>query len=253
MFEFTFLDFLKTFLGLFLIIAGRYFFVSGVFFWYLWKKKHPFQPLQKLEPAPARVRSEICWSMMTSLLFALPSAVMIESWKAGGTLIYSDIHQYGWLYTVGSFFVYLFLHDTYFYWTHVWMHAKPKRFMRFHQVHHQSLDPTPWTAFSFHPFEGMIEAIIIPLMVFVIPIHIGALLLMLTLMTFFGVVNHCGFEVYPKSWMNSWWGKWMITPSHHNHHHKRFNTNYGLYFRFWDYWMKTDDGYSKLVPSKVKA
>ena len=56
MFEFTFLDFLKTFLGLFLIIAGRYFFVSGVFFWYLWKKKHPFQPLQKLEPVPERVR-----------------------------------------------------------------------------------------------------------------------------------------------------------------------------------------------------
>ena len=232
-------DFLVTCVGLYFIIVIRYFIIAGLFYWALWKRKTQHVKLATKDPSPRLVRSEIGWSLLTSIIFTIPGAYMIEAWKHGGSLIYEDPNQYGWPYMLFSLFLLLFLHDTYFYWTHRWMH-RPKVFKIFHKVHHQSLNPTPWAAFSFHPTEGFVEAIIIPLLVFVFPVHIGVLLFALTAMTFFGVVNHCGFEIYPKSWMKGYFAKIMITPTHHNLHHKKFDHNFGLYFRFWDQLMGTD-------------
>ena len=39
-----------------------------------------------------------------------------------------------------SLLVYLFLHDTWFYWTHRWMH-RPRVFRLAHAVHHASKPP----------------------------------------------------------------------------------------------------------------
>ncbi|WP_235335012.1 sterol desaturase family protein [Aphanizomenon flos-aquae] len=164
---------------------------------------------------------------------------MIEMINLGYTKVYLNFMDYGWVYLPLSLFIYLILHDTYFYWTHRWLHI-PSIYRRFHQVHHESINPTPWTSFSFDPVESMMQAIIIPLMVFIIPIHISMVGLLLTLMTIFGVVNHTGYEVYPYSWIRGFWGKHWITPTHHTIHHHKFNCNYGLYFRFWDKLMNTD-------------
>ncbi|MEZ4871068.1 MAG: sterol desaturase family protein [Bdellovibrionales bacterium] len=124
---------------------------------------------------------------------------MIEAWKNGGTLIYEDPGQYGYLYIIFSLILFMFLHDTYFYWTHRWMH-RPSIFKVFHKVHHQSMNPTPWAAFSFHPTEGVVEAVIIPLLVFSFRFTHGSVVVCFDRDDIFGVVNHCGFEIYPKSW-----------------------------------------------------
>jgi sterol desaturase/sphingolipid hydroxylase (fatty acid hydroxylase superfamily) len=84
------------------------------------------------------------------------------------------------------------------------------------------------------------QAVIIPIMLLIIPIHTSMLILLLILMTVFGVINHLGYEVYPRSWMKGFWAEHWITPSHHTLHHHKFNCNYGLYFRFWDKVMGTD-------------
>src|SRR3546814_1568014 len=55
-----------------------------------------------------------------------------------------------------SVLLYLLIHDTWFYWTHRWMH-RPALFRRCHAVHHQSRPPTAWTAMSFHPWESRSE------------------------------------------------------------------------------------------------
>jgi len=57
---------------------------------------------------------------------------------------------------------------------------KPKVFRVFHKAHHNSPNPTPWAAFSLHPYEGILEAIIIPALVFIGPVHVSALLFALT-------------------------------------------------------------------------
>jgi sterol desaturase/sphingolipid hydroxylase (fatty acid hydroxylase superfamily) len=174
---------------------------------------------------------------------------MITMIVSGNTKVYFNPLEYSLLYLPLSLFIYLFLHDTYFYWTHRWLHI-PRIYRRYHQIHHESINPTPWASFSFDPFESVIQAIIIPILVFIIPIHISMVLLLLTLMTIFGVVNHTGYEIYPRSWMIGFWGKNWITPTHHTFHHHKFNCNYGLYFRFWDKLMNTDVMTKKLGVGK---
>jgi sterol desaturase/sphingolipid hydroxylase (fatty acid hydroxylase superfamily) len=34
--------------------------------------------------------------------------------------------------------------------------------------------------------------------------------------------------------------KYKTASTHHNLHHEKFKGNYGLYFTFWDKWMKTE-------------
>lgn len=144
------------------------------------------------------------------------------------------------IYILASVMLFLFLHDTFYYWFHRWMH-RPGIYQVWHQAHHYSTNPTPWASFAFHPYEALIAGLIVPALTFVIPIHLGALLFMLSLMTITAVINHCGFEVFPRSWIaSSWFGGWFITATHHNHHHTKFTKNYGLYFRWWDKWMGTD-------------
>lgn len=231
-----------TAVGLYFIILIRYFIVAGFFYWLLWVYKSPkFQNrrLNEQDPSPQVIKSEIKWSLLTAIIFSIPGAIMIEAWKLGGTKIYVEISEYGILYAIFSIPLYMFLHDTYFFWTHKLMHH-PKLFKTFHQVHHNSRSPTPWASFSFSLWEACIEALIIPVMAFFIPIHLGALAMVLTTMTVFGVTNHAGYEIFPKSWMRGIWGNAMITATHHNLHHRNYNVNYGLYFRFWDKLLGSD-------------
>lgn len=229
-------------LFMFAMLSTRYLIVSSVLYWLLWVRRPQsweVRRLHDLDRRKSKIKNEIKWSIFSCLIFALPSAFIMEMIALGQTKVYINPMEYGWLYLPVSLFIYLFLHDTYFYWTHRWLHI-PSIYHRFHKVHHESINPTPWTSFSFDPVESIITAIIIPILVFIIPIHISILFLLLILMSIFGVVNHIGYEVYPRSWMRGFWGENWITPTHHTLHHHKFNCNYSLYFRFWDKLMNTD-------------
>ena len=62
----------------------------------------------------------------------------------------------------------------------------------------------------------------------------------MTSMTIFGVINHLGYEIYPRFLVDRGVGHWFISVTYHNWHHRRFNCNFALYFRLWDIWMETD-------------
>lgn len=231
------MELFTTSIALYFIILIRYFLVAGSVYWLVTNKK--FKKLNEDTPSKYVIKGEIKWSIVSSLVFAIPGAYMLEAWKTGGTKIYNDPFQYGPLYLILSAIIYLFVHDTYFYWTHRVMHH-PKLFPKFHQTHHNSRNPTPWAAFSFSPWEACVEALIIPAMTFFIPINIGVLIFVLTTMTIFGVTNHAGYEIFPLKWMRGSWGDHIITATHHNLHHQNYKVNFGLYFRFWDRLLKTD-------------
>jgi lathosterol oxidase len=225
-----------------LIIIGRYFAIAGFFYWVLWKRPGNLLRARRLTdimPPAKLIRSEIRWSVIASFIYAVPGVVVIEAWKNGHTALYTEISQFGWVYLLMSIGVYLFLHDTYFYWTHRLMH-RPKLFPVFHRVHHESRQPTPWAGFSFHPYESILGALILPVLVFLIPIHVGALLFILTLMTVVSVTNHSGFEILPDEILRGFIGRHWISASHHNLHHLNYRCNFALYFRFWDKVMNTD-------------
>jgi sterol desaturase/sphingolipid hydroxylase (fatty acid hydroxylase superfamily) len=245
---------LLTFLALTAIIAFRYMLISGLFYWLLWRRKSSGAGAIKLmagQPAAGAVQKEIGWSLLSSFIYAAPAAVVFELWRLGGTAVYMDMAAMPLWYLPVSVGVYLFLHDTYFYWTHRLMHQK-RVFPIMHRVHHESRPPTPWASFSFHPYESVLGAIFLPALALVIPIHIGAVLFILTVMTLAAVLNQSGYEIFPRWWLRGWPGHHLITAAHHDLHHKHFSCNYGLYFRFWDKLMRTDimeSEYDFLAPS----
>jgi sterol desaturase/sphingolipid hydroxylase (fatty acid hydroxylase superfamily) len=106
---------------------------------------------------------------------------------------------------------------------------------------------------SFHPLEALTGAIVVPALVLAIPIHAGALLAVLAIMTFMGVTNHMGWEVFPRQLVHGRAGKWLITARHHQRHHREYNCNYGLYFRFWDRLCGTDRGLGAFARPDCRA
>jgi len=189
-----------------------------------------------------QIRSEIAWSLLSAAIYGLPAGVVAWGWQARGwTRIYADLHAHPLWYLPLSVLLYLFVHDTWFYWTHRLMH-RPRWFRLAHAVHHASRPPTAWAAMSFHPIEALSGAVVIPVLVFLVPIHVAMLGVVLTVMTIMGVTNHMGWEMFPRALVHSRAGQWLITASHHHRHHEHYQCNYGLYFRFWDRLCGTDRG-----------
>lgn len=244
-----FWGFVATYAGLSAIIIARYFVIVAPIHWALWQrtpaadKPARARRLSKREPTRATITNEIRLSVISSFIYALPAAIILEMWKAGGTAIYGGVPDGlgAWLWLPISAGVYLFAQDTWFYATHRIMHH-PKLFKHTHAGHHRSVQPTPWASFSFDPIEAVSSAWLLPAMALFLPIHWATALIILMLMTINSVFNHAGWEVYPKHWIDGWWGRHIITASHHNLHHTRFTGNYGLYFRFWDRVCGTDRG-----------
>ncbi|AUW60404.1 sterol desaturase [Sphingobium sp. SCG-1] len=194
-----------------------------------------------------QIRREIGWSLASALIYGFPAGIVAWGWQAHGwTRIYTDVQAFPLWYVPLSILAYLFAHDTWFYWTHRWMH-RPNLFRVAHAVHHASRPPTAWAAMSFHPWEALTGAIVIPALVFLIPIHVAALGAVLTIMTIMGVSNHMGWEMFPRWLVRGPAGDWLITATHHQRHHDQYNCNYGLYFRIWDRLCGTDRGLGKFA------
>ncbi|MGB7373619.1 sterol desaturase family protein [Pontixanthobacter sp.] len=222
-----------------LIVGIRYLLTSGLF---AWATSHVRPGLYgKLG---GQIRREVAWSLVSAAIYGIPAGIVAWGWNNHEwTLIYTDLAAYPLWYLPISLLLLLFAHDTWFYWTHRWMH-QPRVFKIAHAVHHASRPPTAWAAMSFHPIEALTGAVVIPLLVFVIPIHVAVLGLVLAIMTVMGVTNHMGWEMFPRAIVHSRLGNWLITASHHQRHHEAYSCNYGLYFRFWDRICKTDRGLS---------
>ncbi|OYX61237.1 MAG: sterol desaturase [Sphingomonadales bacterium 32-64-17] len=227
-------------LAMTLIVGVRYLITSGAFAW----ATHKVRPglYKGLNP---QIRMEIFWSLASAAIYGVPAGIVAWGWQERGwTRIYTGWTDYPLWYLPLSLFLYLFLHDTWFYWTHRWMH-RPAVFRVAHAVHHASRPPTAWAAMSFHPVEAVTGAVVIPALVFFIPIHIAMLGTVLAIMTLMGVTNHMGWEMFPRALVHSRLGHWLITASHHHRHHENYRCNYGLYFRFWDHLCGTDRGLSQ--------
>ena len=221
------------------IVGLRYLITSGAFAW----------ATQRVRPGlyaglGPQIRREIGWSLGSAAIYGIPAGVVAWGWQhRGWTQIYTETGSQPLWYLPVSLFLYLFAHDSWFYWTHRWMH-RPRPFRIAHAVHHASRPPTAWAAMSFHPLEALTGAVVIPALVFLIPVHLAVLGLVLAIMTIMGITNHMGWELFPKAIVHSRLGGWLITASHHQRHHESYQCNYGLYFRFWDRLCGTDRGLS---------
>jgi lathosterol oxidase len=230
------------------IVGLRYLAVSGGFAW-LTRRRLP----GLYDGQGRQIRREIGWSLASALIYGAPAGLLAWGWQEHGwTRVYTNAAAFPLWWIPVSVFLYLFLHDSWFYWTHRWMH-RPTLFRVAHAVHHASRPPTAWAAMSFHPWEALTGAVVIPALVLAIPIHVGALLFVLGVMTVMGVTNHMGWELFPGWLVKGRAGAWLITASHHQRHHQQYGCNYGLYFRFWDRLCGTDLGLGRFGSAPAGA
>lgn len=188
---------------------------------------------------PRQWRSEVMWSTLSSAIFTILTLVTFLAYQKGFTKIYTDFHERSAGYFVLSVLIMLVLYETYYYWLHRWMH-RPSVFRIIHKVHHESLHTSVFTSFSFHPLEAFLQFLFLPVIICLMPVHYYAIGLVLMLMTVSAIVNHGGVEIFPAAFNRHRLGRWLIGATHHDIHHKEFRTNFGLYFTFWDRWMKTE-------------
>ncbi|WP_116124488.1 sterol desaturase family protein [Lewinella sp. IMCC34183] len=190
--------------------------------------------------AGAQVQREIWRSAVVSLIFAVFGIAVLFLWQEGYTRLYLSLdsgRDVWWL--VAGPVLFLLIQETYYYWVHRWMH-RPGIYERVHRWHHESIETTAWTAFSFHPLEALLQAVFLPLSVLLIPMHALAFLTLLAVMTLSATINHAGVEVFPASWGRLPLLRGLIGATHHDVHHKQARYNFGLYFTFWDKWMGTE-------------
>ena len=222
------------------IVVARYLAVAATVYALLWRRS-PGRAvrLNRRAPTARQVRGEIGLSVVSSVIYAAPAALAMQAWKEGGTRMYSDLSPAAWPAMAAQALVFLLAHDAFYYWAHRAMHWKPV-FRAFHAGHHRHPETSPFAGFAFDPLEAALTGWFLPALVFVIPMEVHLAVVLLMVVTVTGVINHGGWEVWPRRWVDGAFGRWIVVPAHHSQHHTRFGCNFGLYFQHWDRWLGTN-------------
>lgn len=220
---------------------GRYFVAAGVLTAVIWLMKRTHLKSRQIQTRSATAvdfRREISSSMLT-IFWYLVIAVITDWSLHTGILIYGgDDHPFA--YNLMMFGLIIVGHDTYFYWTHRAMHTR-WLFKTFHRHHHQSVTPTPWTAYSFAAPEAILNALFIPVWLIFVPTPGIVTFAFLTFQIIRNVTAHAGLEIHPRWWLSTPITSWINTTTHHDLHHAGgFNYNYASWFTFWDRLMATE-------------
>ncbi len=217
-------------------ISSRYFLVAlfaFVIYYVIFKNHFFYQKIQQRFPKTADYLREGGYSLLTMLIFSIIIVVLNSPPILAHTTRYKEITEHSWAYYFLVFPILFFMHDLYFYVAHRIMHHKIF-FKYIHLVHHQSVNPSPWAAYAFHPLEAVIEQGIVVLFYFTLPIHITHLAIFFLFSIIYNVYGHLGYELYPRGFNKTLIGKWINTSTNHNQHHQYFKGNYGLYTLIWD-------------------
>lgn len=233
----------------------RYALVTGAAYYYFWVRNKEKYMAVKIQPQPfdhKRMRREVSNSLVTSvvvaLVFALPWLEALKPYNK----TYVNAADLGYAWVAGSVILLILIQDTYFYWMHRAIHH-PKLFKYIHKEHHDSRDPSPFAAYSFHWSESLLEVVwVLPIMLLIPLSHLSLALFGLSSLMF-NVNGHLGVDLLAKPIAKYPALKWLNTATLHNHHHKFFKGNYGFYFSFWDRIMKTEIKLPKKAESERAA
>lgn len=221
---------------LLLVLILRYVLVAGIpYLWLYVFGKHRYQALKLQNEIPKRqqIVKEMTYSFFTLCIYSSGIWLFLFWLKHGYTKNYTEISEFGWLYFVLSIALMVIIHDTYSYWIHRLIHHK-LLFKHVHLLHHKFKNPSPWSAFAFHPFESLLTLGIIPIIMFLLPWHNLALVVFITIIITYDTFVHLGYNIKQLKVF-----KWQNTPKDHDVHHRNSKYNFGLYFTFWDRMMGT--------------
>lgn len=222
---------------------GRYLIAAGTLSLILWMAKQYTEArrIQKRKASLDDYKREFLSSLRTVLIFAVTTISTVLFIQVGWVNI--DNGPVNWPVFAIQLAAMVIAHDAYFYWMHRALHHK-SLFKIAHLHHHKSRTPTPWAAYSFASIEAAAEAAFVPAYLLLAstlgaPMFDFAIFIFLAHMIIRNVMGHAGIELFPAGWIRSPLG-WITTTTHHDLHHSQGNSNFGLYFTWWDRWMGTE-------------
>ncbi|TGY89332.1 fatty acid hydroxylase family protein [Marinicauda algicola] len=190
--------------------------------------------LQKIPISGAQIRRELFWSVVSLMIFSVVLAGLIAVHQVWPIFkLYPEFGKHGLAWEFVALAILFFGHDAYFYAAHRLMHA-PGVYERVHAVHHRSTNPTPLAAFSFHPLEAVVELAGVVLLICIVPVSATMVLIFTFISVVLNVIGHLGVEVYPRWWLTHPILGALNSATVHNHHHRTYRGNYGLYTLIWD-------------------
>lgn len=234
---------IAPFIYAFLLYGVRFFILAGLaFFFTSPARRSPIGRLHIVAPTNFQfgihIRRELLYSLVMLLVLSLVNAVFFGYAWLHSSLLYLRYRDYPAWWFWASIPAMVLLHDTLFYWMHRAMHTR-LLYAAVHRLHHRSVYPTAFSAYSFSFAEALAEALIVTLILFIMPVHPLAFLIFQTFSTAYNIYGHCGREFFPKNAETHWLAKWFNTSSLHAHHHRHGRGNYAFYFSFWDRLMHT--------------
>jgi len=185
------------------------------------------------------LRRELAYSVSSLLVLTAANCAVLAGMVSGWFDAYEDPLKHGWPWLLASLPLLIVWHDTYFYWTHRLLHTR-WLLRHVHGVHHRSREPSPWTAFSFHPLEILLQTGIVPITLAVVPVSQTVLLIFTIHYMVRSAHGHAAVETMPRGFARHWLGRHFATTTHHHLHHEMPTGNYSLWFTWWDRWMGTE-------------
>ena len=220
--------------GRYLVAAS----VTSAVVWGLRRSSIAARKIQAREASAADKRREFLQSLQTVGVYLFVALFIV--WGVDAGVLHRFQGSYGFWGDAALLAAIVVAHDTYFYWAHRAMHH-PKLFRYFHRAHHRSITPTPWAAYSFAIPEAFVMILFVPIWLFFVATPVWVMFLWINFQIIRNAMGHAGFELHPRWWLSTPATRWINTTTHHDLHHRGgFNTNYGLYFTWWDKWMGTE-------------
>ena len=142
------------------------------------------------------------------------------------TAVYTDVTEYGWVYTVGMTVVLFVMMDYIDYLVHRTLHTR-FLYLHVHRTHHRFVATTPYVATATHPLEflALQAASFAPL--FFIPFHAASVAAVLVYILVFNIIDHSGVRLTSIL-------PWQPPSRYHDDHHVHFHVNYGQHLMLWD-------------------
>ena len=206
--------------------------------WALRRTGWASRTIQKRKASRADLKRELIASFRTILVYTVLSVPMVWALRNGWLHMYQG--KVGALRFALYLAAILVAHDAWFYWTHRAMHTA-LLYRSFHRLHHLTITPTPWTAYSFAVPEAAVAFLFMPVWAALVPTPGPVLFTFLALMILRNAMGHAGLELHPRGWASHPLLKWISTTTHHDMHHgTSYNHNFGFYFTWWDKLMGTE-------------
>lgn len=202
----------------------------GVFEWALYRARRQATRFKYNGRFPADQASGVFWfksqnldNFLRSFVITVPIGTATEVlllWLYGrGTLVTLEFSHHA-LALVLMVPLASFVHEVHFFFIHRAIHWGPL-YRWVHSVHHNSINPSPWSSMSMHPVEGLLY-FGVAFWLIAVPGHPFLAVHFFTIAAFGAIVGHIGFDRIELP------GGASIQPSSYAHylHHKHFEVNY---------------------------